>query len=246
MNAQLDAAQQPNTIVIEEESATPVEEAAKRKSSPVPTTDDGTATSGTAKKLAVSAPEKVSSKTIKFHTHNQARTTATHATRLHISELVMPYFLYCKWTRGVPRRRTKSRPTKTNGETPTNRVRKATELDRKGRISSRWRVSRAHILSQNAKRSRICSAIKQKCNKYIGSKRQQERIRYCTKMYDYFSHINRHRTESETELTELWDSIPQTSWLCQSSQNPVRTRGKRPGRPAGPGLPHGDLTGDDD
>ena len=159
----------------------------------------------------------------------------------------MPYFLYCKWTRGVPRRRTNSRKElRTNGEIPTSRVRKATELNRKGRISTRWVVSRAYILSQNAKRARICNATKQKCNKYIGSQHQQKRIQYCTQMYSYFLHTNRHRIESETELAELWNSIPQTSWLCQSSQNPVRARGRRPGRPAGPGLPHGDLTGDDD
>ena len=131
----------------------------------------------------------------------------------------------------------------------TNRIRKAPPLHRKCRISTRWRVSNAYILSQNAKRLRICNVNKNVRIKYIGSRQQRERIENCRQMHTYIAHITRHyKMNTKIEHKRAGDSIPRKSrlWHLCRSLHPVRTRGKRPGRPAGPGLPHGDLTGDDD
>ena len=185
--------------------------------------------------------------------------------RLTTAESILPFFHLCRWRRGVQGRRTRTREAGCRRAhiTPSGGKRRRcikskydaqvppqpSKMNQSGRISSRWRVSRAYILSQNHTRSRICDDIKQKSNKYIGSKQQRERIQNCIQMYRYISHIKSRHKRSETghtRDTESWDSISRPSWLNQSSKNPVRTRGRRPGRPAGPGLPHGDQTGDDD
>ena len=127
------------------------------------------------------------------------------------------------------------------------RARKIT-LNQNSRISSRWRVSRAYILAQNSKRLRI-NAVTTERNKYIGSRQQRERMENCRQMHMYIDHITEtEHIEPETDHMEPWDSILRKSrlWQLCRSLNPVRNRGRRPGRPAGPGLPHGDLTGDDD
>ena len=106
-------------------------------------------------------------------------------------------------------------------------------------IPPHWRVSTSYIRK----------VIRHKCRDirkpYINSKAQRRRKRYCRKMNTsmQISKCNLHETlNASVNSTE---SVHDKRHSLRH-QRPPYPRGKRSGQPAGPGLPLGDSTGDDD
>ena len=128
-------------------------------------------------------------------------------------------------------------------------------LNQNSRISPCWRVSRAYILAQNSKRLRISNAVttaqKQK-NIYIGSQYQKHRMAYVYALRCVLYQTVHQRTSPNSEQSTKHAlyispySCDTTASKLKRALHPARDRGDRPGRPAGPGLPYGDCTGDDD
>ena len=102
-------------------------------------------------------------------------------------------------------------------------------------ISNTWRVSPLYV------RRYICTKQKVR-NAYLYSTDRKMRMKCCVQIRRALSPLEREGPLYRTPIcsaSRLLNDQPRT--LCSPSP-----RGERDGLPAGPGLPHGDSTGDDD
>ena len=189
--------------------------------------------------------------------------------RLQAAETIMPYFLHCHWRRGMTRRSSILR--KNDDNMIRTRTRSAkhlgrTKYDRELSVQNSWRVSQLYISRESARRARRCqkqnvqNLSKQKYT-YIGSKNQKQRMAYiyalhCT-LYGYKTKAPDCIPNKNGAPNCIWNRALnmhfKSTYTSNTAENklgralhPARDRGERPGRPAGPGLPYGDCTGDDD
>ena len=224
-------------------------DAQKRKESPVPTGEDESS-----KKGKLSQPEE------KVSTQKLTHKTTT-IFRLQTAETIMLYLLHCKWRRGMTRRcrRRQKMWTETNDNEIRTRTRSEEHLgrtknDRKSCVSHSWRVSQHYMLKEVIRRAQRCQkqteqSLSTQKYIYIGSHDQQQRMAYIYKL-----HCILYKNEApdcilrralHMHLKSTYTSNTTASKL-ERALHPARERGGRPGRPAGPGLPYGDCTGDDD
>ena len=156
----------------------------------------------------------------------------------------------CFESRPLPRRRRAGKPTMwiENSQHARildmkahKRVRDSYDTRSDDDIPPSWRVSRQHVDHCTFKRG--IKRSNKIIYKYIGSYTQQKRIRYCLRMY-------RITQSSVRRVAKTSTAGPSPKRVRPSYRaphlHPAWSRGGRPGRPAGPGLPYGDATGDDD
>ena len=220
-------------------------EAQKRKESPVPNGEDEASKKG---KLSQSE-EKVSTQKL---THK-----ITTISRLQTAETIMLYLLHYHWHREMTSRcrRQQKMWTETNENESRPRTRSAKHLgrtknERKSCVLHSWRVSQQYMSRETIRRAQRCQERKVLHTKYIyiGSQDQKHRMAYISALRRILYNngapciwnraLNMHfksTYKSNTPENKLWRAL-----------HPARDRGERPGRPAGPGLPFGDCTGDDD
>ena len=166
--------------------------------------------------------------------------------RLNTANSVLPFLHHCRWRKAVRRRRMTHQTAETGilKTTPTGGImRTIPHLARqKHDISKKWRVSPMYV------RRLVCINELKKCNAkkvhnaYLYSYERRRRMKYCANiskaligdgLREREGALHRRPTCSVSRLFQ-----PRT--LCSPAP-----RGERDGLPAGPGLPHGDSTGDD-
>ena len=115
------------------------------------------------------------------------------------------------------------------------------------RIAKRWRVSRAHIHRKNRFRATRKGSVSGSqyayihVRNYIKSGLQKRRQSICRIIREILD-IPPHTIALATAEVESYNKGKPPKW----SLSPQTFPGRRQGRPAGPGLPAGDTTGDDD
>ena len=168
--------------------------------------------------------------------------TCMHAlsTRLAMANSVLPYLHLCHRRRATGRR--------TKGRVGHQRLLRVTvaggavraappESQEQRRIACNWRVSKAYIRNYigNSRMNMHTSSP------YISSRLQTERVYYCLRV----------RTALGIQWIKRVGPPYSSTFSCsptgeRGAQCDPPPRGRRAGCPAGPGLPHGDSTGDDD
>ena len=167
--------------------------------------------------------------------------------RLTTATAVLPFLHHCRWRRALGRRRTTSdvdaitdgRATRVmpNG----GMIRAAPTRTNELNIPRHWRVS--HLYERRYQSNTRLNAS----TPYLYSRERETRMAYCTSI--------RKVLDPQDVETILYDDIdPNTSktgraWIACGHPRTLcgpPPRGKRDGLPAGPGLPNGDCTGDDD
>ena len=168
--------------------------------------------------------------------------TCMHAlsTRLAMANSVLPYLHLCHRRRATGRR--------TKGRVGHQRLLRVTvaggavraappESQEQRRIARNWRVSKAYIRNYigNSRMNMHTSSP------YISSRLQTERVYYCLRV----------RTALGIQWIKRVGPPYSSTFSCsptgeRGAQCDPPPRGRRAGCPAGPGLPHGDSTGDDD
>ena len=159
--------------------------------------------------------------------------------KLNAANDILPFLLHCRWRRAVRKRRATTdrvttgvlRPTPTGGI-----IRTVPYLSRQQHdISNKWRVSPMYV------RRIVCINKQEECNAYLYSTERKRRMTYCIQIRKALSLREREGALLYRRPTCSVSRLSQPRTLCSPAP-----RGERDGLPAGPGLPHGDSTGDDD
>ena len=167
--------------------------------------------------------------------------------------------MHCRWRRGMTRRC--QRPphkmlTENKDKGRRSRTRSATHLkrttyDREMCVLHSWRVSQQYMSRETIRRAQRCQKRKVLNTKYIyiGSQDQKHRMAYIYALRCTLYQNGAPNSIPNRALNMLYISAPTcdtTASKLKRAPHPARDRGDRPGRPAGPGLPYGDCTGDGD
>ena len=159
--------------------------------------------------------------------------------RLNTANSVLPFLHHCRWRKAVRRRRMTHQTAETGilKTTPTGGIiRTIPHLARqKHDISKKWRVSPMYV------RRLVCINEMKECNAYLYSTERKRRMKYCGQIRRALSPRERESALLYRRPTCSVSRLFQPRTLCSPAP-----RGVRDGLPAGPGLPHGDSTGDDD
>ena len=168
--------------------------------------------------------------------------SVSHESRLNTANSVLPFLLHCRWRRAVRRRRMTDQVTKTGALRPTPKggiIRTVPYQSRQQNdISRKWRVSPLYVRKYMSTKPKVYDA-------YLHSTDRKMRMKYCTKIRRAL--IGDSPRDREGALLHrrptcsISRHLNQPRTLCSPSP-----RGERDGLPAGPGLPHGESTGDDD
>ena len=169
--------------------------------------------------------------------------------RLTTAESILPFFHLCRWRRGIQRGRTRARGAgcRRAHTTPSGGTRRRCIKSKcDAQVPPHWRVStmykRKLIRHKNKK-------VKYKSGEtkvmYINSEAQRRRQHYCNKMRTEMD-ISKNDPSYETQNASVDSESVHGTQKLSSTLRPPCPRGKRSGKPAGPGLPSGDCTGDDD
>ena len=157
---------------------------------------------------------------------------------------VRVFFHLCRWRRGIQRGRTRARGAgcRRAHTTPSGGTRRRCIKSKcDAQVPPHWRVSTMYKRKLKRHKPGETKVV------YINSVAQRRRQFYCNQMRTAMnnSKCDPHVTfnASVNSTGSAHDTYTRNSLRTQRSPYPG---GKRSGRPAGPGLPFGDSTGDDD
>ena len=169
--------------------------------------------------------------------------------QLNAANAILPLLLHCRWRRAT--RRKSMKPEKRRAtDTPQAHLSTHTTPSggiRRKRVKSKcdacipphWRVSTSYTRKVIRHQGRDIR------KPYINSKAQRRRARYCHKMRTSMQISKCTQHETLNASVNSTEHVHDTRHSLRH-QRPPYPRGKRSGQPAGPGLPLGDSTGDDD